>query len=273
MRPSRNGTRIEEDSLGNVTVPADHLWGAQTERSHENFPIGVERYQWGRPVIRALGILKKCAALANEELGQMPHDKVDLIVRAAQEVVDGKLDREFPLVVWQTGSGTQTNMNANEVISNRAIQLAGGVIGSKKPIHPNDDVNHSQSSNDTFPTAMHIATVETMELRLLPAIRDLGQVLDRKARQYSNVVMIGRTHLQDATPLTLGQVISGWVAQLDEALDGLGRTLPGICALAIGGTAVGTGLNADPRFGEVAARKIAEGTGKPFMSAPNKFAA
>src|SRR5215469_2606628 len=273
MRPSRNGTRIEEDSLGNVTVPADHLWGAQTERSHENFPIGVERYQWGRPVIRALGILKKCAALANEELGQMPHDKVDLIVRAAQEVVDGKLDREFPLVVFQTGSGTQTNMNANEVIANRAIQLAGGVVGSKKPIHPNDDVNHSQSSNDTFPTAMHIATVEEVENVLVPAIRTLRNTLDAKSGLFSKTVMVGRTHLQDATPLTLGQVISGWVAQLDEALAAVRASLAGVYALAIGGTAVGTGLNADPHFGEVAARKIAEETGKPFRSAPNKFAA
>src|ERR1700683_4259923 len=197
--------RIEEDALGNVEVPVEHLWGAQTERSHRNFPIGVEHYRWGRPVIRALGILKKCAALANAELGQLPHDKVALIVRAAQDVIDGKLDGEFPLVVFQTGSGTQTNMNANEVIANRAIQLAGGVVGSKKPIHPNDDVNHSQSSNDTFPTTMHIATVETIERKLLPAVRGLREVLDGKSKQYSDVVMVGRTHLQDATPLTLGQ--------------------------------------------------------------------
>jgi fumarate hydratase class II len=265
--------RVEEDALGNVEVPADHLWGAQTQRSHVNFPIGVERYRWGRPVIRALGILKKCAALANGELGQLPREKVDLIVRAAQEVIDGKLDDEFPLVVFQTGSGTQTNMNANEVIANRAIQLAGGVVGSKTPIHPNDDVNHSQSSNDTFPTVMHIATVAQLDGVLTPAIRTLRDTLDAKARDFSRVVMVGRTHLQDATPLTLGQVVSGWVAQLDQALDGVRRTLPGVCALAIGGTAVGTGLNADPRFGEVAARKIAEETGKPFVSAPNKFAA
>ena len=204
--------RVEEDSLGNVEVPAEHLWGAQTERSHRNFPIGRERYRWGRPVIRALGVLKKCAALANGELGQLPHHKVDLIVRAAQEVIDGKLDGEFPLVVFQTGSGTQTNMNANEVIANRAIQLAGGVVGSKKPIHPNDDVNHSQSSNDTFPTVMHIATVEELENSLAPAIRSLRDTFDAKSREFSSVVMVGRTHLQDATPLTLGQVISGWVA-------------------------------------------------------------
>jgi fumarate hydratase class II len=265
--------RVEEDALGNVEVPIDHLWGAQTERSHRNFPIGVERYRWGRPVIRALGILKKCAALANAELGQLPRDKVDLIVRAAQDVIDGKLDSEFPLVVFQTGSGTQTNMNANEVIANRAIQLAGGVVGSKKPIHPNDDVNHSQSSNDTFPTTMHIATVEELENVLTPAIRTLRDTLDARSKAFPGVVMVGRTHLQDATPLTLAQVISGWVAQLDQALDAIHASLPGVCALAIGGTAVGTGLNADPRFAEVAARKIAEETGKPFVSAPNKFAA
>ena len=265
--------RIEEDALGEVEVPADHLWGAQTERSHRNFPIGVERYRWDRPVIRALGILKKCAALANVELGQLPSDKVDLIVNAAQDVIDGNLDHEFPLVVFQTGSGTQTNMNANEVIANRAIQIAGGQIGSKKPIHPNDDVNHSQSSNDTFPTAMHIATVEQLDNLLIPAIRALRDTLDGKARAFADVVMVGRTHLQDATPLTLGQVISGWVAQLDQGLHGVGRTLPGVCALAIGGTAVGTGLNAHPRFGETAARRIADETGKAFVSAPNKFAA
>src|SRR5258708_3545008 len=226
-----NQFRIEEDSLGDVQVPADHLWGAQTQRSRVNFPIGVERYRWGRPVIRALGILKKCAALANGELGQLPPEKVDLIVRTAQEVIDGKLDSEFPLVVFQTGSGTQTNMNANEVIANRAIQLAGGVVGSKKPIHPNDHLNHSQSSNDTFPTVMHIATVEQLDDVLMPAIRTLRDTLDAKARAFPHVVMVGRTHLQDATPLTLGQVISGWVAQLDQALGGIGRALPGVCAL------------------------------------------
>src|ERR1700757_324983 len=268
-----NEFRIEEDSLGDVHVPAEHLWGAQTQRSHMNFPIGVERFRWGRPVIRALGILKKCAALANGQLGQLSKEKVGLIVRAAEEVIDGRCDDEFPLVVFQTGSGTQTNMNANEVIANRAIQLAGGLVGSKKPIHPNDDVNHSQSSNDAFPTVMHIATVEQIENALRPAIRRLRETLAAKAAAFSEVVMVGRTHLQDATPLTLGQVISGWVAQLDQALEGLDRALPGVCALAIGGTAVGAGLNADPRFGEAAARKIAEETGKPFASAPNKFAA
>ena len=188
-------------------------------------------------------------------------------------MIDGKLDGEFPLVVFQTGSGTQTNMNANEVIANRAIQLAGGVVGSKKPIHPNDDVNHSQSSNDTFPTAMHIATVEQLDNVLVPALRELRQTLAAKAEAFSSVVMVGRTHLQDATPITLGQVISGWTAQLDQAIDGILRVMPAVCALAIGGTAVGTGLNADPRFGEVAADQIAKETGKPFISAPNKFAA
>ena len=265
--------RVEQDALGDVQVPAEHLWGAQTQRSHLNFPIGVERFRWGRPVIRALGILKKCAALANGDLGQLSEEKVDLIVRAAQEVIDGRWDDEFPLVVFQTGSGTQTNMNANEVIANRAIQIAGGVVGSKKPVHPNDDVNHSQSSNDTFPTAMHIATVEAIEDKLFPALSSLRDVLEERSQHYRDVVMVGRTHLQDATPLTLGQLISGWVAQIDQAIESLRQSLPGVYALAIGGTAVGTGLNADPRFGEVAARRIAEETGHPFVSAPNKFAA
>ncbi|WP_157466515.1 class II fumarate hydratase [Edaphobacter aggregans] len=265
--------RVEEDALGDVHVPADHLWGAQTQRSHLNFPIGVERFRWGRPVIRALGILKKCAALANGELGQLSKEKVDLIVRASQEVIDGRWDDEFPLVVFQTGSGTQTNMNANEVIANRAIQLAGGVVGSKQPIHPNDDVNHSQSSNDTFPTAMHIATVEAIENRLFPALNALRDVFEQKSQEYNGLVMVGRTHLQDATPLTLGQLISGWVAQIDQALEDIRRSLPRVYELAIGGTAVGTGLNAHPRFGEVSARRIAEETGRPFVSAPNKFAA
>jgi fumarate hydratase class II len=267
-----NEFRIEEDALGDVQVPSEHLWGAQTQRSHLNFPIGVERFRWGRPVIRALGILKKCAALANGQLGQLSKEKVDLIVRAAQEVIDGRWDDEFPLVVFQTGSGTQTNMNANEVIANRAIQLAGGLVGSKQPIHPNDDVNHSQSSNDTFPTVMHIATVEAIESKLFPTVSGLRNVLNEKSKQYSDMVMVGRTHLQDATPLTVGQLVSGWAAQLDQALEGIRQVLPGIYPLAIGGTAVGTGLNADPRFGEVAARQISQETGKPFVSASNKFA-
>jgi fumarate hydratase class II len=265
--------RVEEDALGHIDVPADHLWDAQTERSHRNFPIGVERYRWDRPVIRALGILKKCAALANGELGQLPPEKVDLIVRAAQEVIDGKLDHEFPLVVFQTGLGTQTNMNANEVIANRAIQLAGGVVGSKQPIHPNDDVNHSQSSNDTFPTVMHIATVEQLEDMLKPAVRALLDTLDARSRAFDHVVMTGRTHLQDATPLTVSQMMSCWVAQLDQGLELIEESMRGVYALAIGGTAIGTGLNADPRFGVAAARKIAEETGRPFVSAQNKFAA
>src|SRR6202045_4820472 len=210
--------RVEEDALGDVHVPAEHLWGAQTQRSHVNFPIGVERFRWGRPVIRALGILKKCAALANGELGQLPMEKVELIVRAAQEVIDGKWDAEFPLVVFQTGSGTQTNRNANEVIANRAIQLAGGTVGSKKPVRPNDDVNRSQSSNDTFPTVMHIATVEQLENELFPSVGALRDTLAAKSAAFADIVMIGRTHLQDATPITLGQVISGWVGQLDQEI-------------------------------------------------------
>jgi fumarate hydratase class II len=270
---SDNRFRVETDAFGEVEVPADRLWGAETERSHRNFPIGVQRCRWGRPVIRALGILKKCAALANWKLGQLPREKVALIVRAAQEVIDGKLDDEFPLVVFQTGSGTQTNMNANEVVANRAIQLTGGVIGSKEPIHPNDDVNRSQSSNDAFPTVMHIATVEQLDSAVMPAVRKLRDTLDAKAKAFSRIVMLGRTHLQEAIPLTFGQVISGWVAQLDQALDGISWSLPHLYELAIGGTAVGTGMNADPRFGDMTAGMIAEITGKPFISAPNKFAA
>ncbi|MGH7056337.1 MAG: class II fumarate hydratase [Acetobacteraceae bacterium] len=272
-RPSTAGWRTEHDALGEVRVPAEHLWGAQTERSRANFPIGTDRFRWTRPVIRALGVLKKCAALANLELGELPREKVDLIVRAAEDVVAGKLDAEFPLVVFQTGSGTQTNMNANEVIANRAIQLAGGVVGSKHPIHPNDDVNHCQSSNDTFPTVMHVAAVEEITERLLPAIGALRDTLAAKMARYEHVVMVGRTHLQDATPLTLAQLISGWVAQLDEASAAIAHAVEALLPLAIGGTAVGTGLNAHPRFGEVAARKIAEETGREFTSAPNKFAA
>jgi len=256
-----------------VSVPAAHLWGAQTQRSIENFPIGVDRFRWGRPVIRAFGILKKCAALANGELGELAPVKVTLIARAADEVIDGRLDAEFPLVVFQTGSGTQSNMNANEVIANRAIQLAGGVVGSKKPIHPNDDVNRGQSSNDTFPAVMHIATVAEVDRRLLPALERLRTTLDAKAHAFEDVVMIGRTHLQDATPVTLGQVVSGWVAQLDDARRTIAFAREGLFPLALGGTAVGTGLNAHPRFGDVVAAVIARETGTPFVSAPNKFAA
>ncbi|MEA2434634.1 MAG: fumarate hydratase, class [Actinomycetota bacterium] len=265
--------RIDKDSLGKVRVPADVLWGAQTQRSIENFPIGRDRFVWDRSVIRALGVLKKAAALANGELGQLPADKVELIAKAADDVISGKLDDQFPLVVWQTGSGTQSNMNANEVIANRAIQLAGGEIGSKKPVHPNDDVNQGQSSNDTFPTAMHIATVEQLEDVLIPAVSKLRDTLDGKAKTHAGVVMVGRTHLMDATPVKLGQVISGWVAQIDQAIDGIRRSVPGVSELAIGGTAVGTGLNAHARFGDVTAQKISDETGKPFTSAANKFAA
>ena len=266
-------TRIEKDSLGEVAVPADHLWGAQTQRSLHFFPIGTARFTWRRPVIRAMGVLKKAAALANGDLGQLPADKVSLIVQAADEVIDGRWDAEFPLVVFQTGSGTQSNMNANEVIANRAIQIAGGAMGSKSPVHPNDDVNRCQSSNDAFPTVMHIAAVEEIERDLLPAVRQLRDALDAKGRAHDDLVMIGRTHLQDATPLTFGQLVSGWVAQLDDAAAGVRAALPGLYGLALGGTAVGTGLNAHPEFGTRAAARIAAETGQPFVSAPNKFAA
>ncbi len=266
-------TRTEHDALGDVEVPSEHLWGAQTQRSIENFPIGRRNYVWGRDVIRGFGILKKACALANQALGQSPEEKAGLIVRAAEEVIAGQWDAEFPLVVFQTGSGTQSNMNANEVIANRAIQLAGGVVGSKKPINPNDDVNHSQSSNDTFPAVMHIAAVAVIEDTLLPAVGVLRETLAGKSLAFGEVVMTGRTHLQDATPITLGQVISGWVAQLDGAVAGIKVTLPGLYELALGGTAVGTGLNAHANFGAVAAEFIALETGKPFVTAPNKFAA
>ncbi|MEP7180817.1 MAG: class II fumarate hydratase [Betaproteobacteria bacterium] len=267
------GVRIEHDALGDVRVPADRLWGAQTQRSIENFPIGRDRYRWGRDVIRAFGLVKQCAARANAGLGELPREKAALIARAAQEVVDGALDAEFPLVVWQTGSGTQSNMNANEVIANRAIQLAGGVVGSKTPIDPNDDVNRGQSSNDAFPAVMHVAAVEAIESALLPAVAALQATLTAKAGDYAGLVMLGRTHLQDATPVTLGQVIGGWAAQVDAAQATIRAALQGLYALALGGTAVGTGLNAHPRFGETVARELAEVTGRPFVAAANKFAA
>lgn len=265
--------RIEKDALGPVEVPADRLWGAQTQRSLHFFPIGVARFRWQRPVIRAFGLLKKAAALANGELGELPPDIVALIVQAAQEVVDGRWDAEFPLVVFQTGSGTQSNMNANEVIANRAIQMAGGALGSKTPVHPNDHVNRGQSSNDVFPAVMHIATATQLTDALVPAVTLLRHTLAAKAREFAGVVMIGRTHLQDATPVTLGQVMSGWVAQLDLALAGIHRVLPDVCELATGGTAVGTGLNAHPRFGEAIAAQVSHCTGHLYVSAPNKFAA
>jgi fumarate hydratase class II len=264
-------SRVESDSMGEIAVPADRYYGAQTARSLIHFAIGEDRMP--RELIRALGVLKKAAALVNRDLGQLPPDKADLIVRAADEVIAGKLDDHFPLSVWQTGSGTQTNMNANEVIANRAIELAGGTLGSKKPIHPNDDVNRSQSSNDAFPTAMYIAAAAALRDRLLPAVQQLRDAIDAKAKEFAGVVKIGRTHLQDATPLTVGQEMSGWASLLERDLDRLRAVLPGLCELAIGGTAVGTGLNAHPEFGRRAAAKIAELTGLPFVSHPNKFAA
>ena len=265
------GLRYETDSMGSIPVPADKYWGAQTQRPIEHFPIGVNRFRWERPMIRALGILKLAAAKANAELGTLPGTIADPIEQAAQEVVDGKLDEHFPLVVFQTGSGTQSNMNANEVIANRAIEICGGEIGSKKPIHPNDHVNCGQSSNDTFPTAMYIAVIEELEQQLIPVIGHLKQTLDAKAVAYANIVKTGRTHLQDATPITLGQEISAWVAQLEFALAGIQASKAGVLELAIGGTAVGTGLNAHPEFGERTAAYIASITGYPFHAADNKF--
>src|SRR5947207_9846327 len=263
-------TRVETDSMGAIEVAADKYWGAQTERSLLHFNIGFDVMP--REMIRAFGILKKACALVNHDLGKLPEDKLKLIVQACDEVIEGKLDEHFPLRVWQTGSGTQTNMNANEVISNRAIEIAGGVMGSKKPIHPNDDVNMSQSSNDTFPTAMHIAAAEQIH-KLIPEVQNVQQAIDTKATEFKDVVKIGRTHLQDATPLTVGQEMSGWASLLERDIDRMKDTLPGLYDLAIGGTAVGTGLNAHPEFAERAARKIAELTGLPFKSHPNKFAA
>jgi fumarate hydratase class II len=257
--------------MGAIEVPAEHYWGAQTQRSLHHFNIGPDRM--ARPVIRAFGLLKKAAAQVNQDLGKLAADKARLIVQAADEVASGKLDAEFPLRIWQTGSGTQTNMNANEVISNRAIELAGGKIGSKKPIHPNDDVNMSQSSNDTFPTAMHIAAAEEIVNLLMPSVQKLRDALHAKSLEFADIVKIGRTHLMDAVPLTLGQEFSGYVAQLDADLRRIDAVLPDIYELAIGGTAVGTGLNTHPEFADRTAAKIAELTGLPFVSAPNKFAA
>jgi fumarate hydratase class II len=265
------GTRIETDSLGPIEVDETRLWGAQTQRSLQNFPIGRERFP--RELIAALGLVKKAAALVNHALGRLPEDKRRLIAAAADEVIAGALDDHFPLVVWQTGSGTQTNMNANEVIANRAIEMAGGVKGRKAPIHPNDDVNLSQSSNDVFPTAMHIAAALEIEDRLLPAAGALRATLARKSEDFRDILKIGRTHLQDATPLTLGQELSGYVAQLDAGIAAIERSLPGLHELALGGTAVGTGLNAPPEFAARAAATIAALTGRPFVTAPNKFQA
>jgi len=264
-------TRTETDSMGKIEVPKDKYYGAQTARSLINFKIGGEKFP--RELIRALGILKKAAALTNKELGTLSAEKADLIVKAADEVIEGKLDEHFPLVVWQTGSGTQTNMNANEVISNRAIELTGGEIGSKKPIHPNDDVNKAQSSNDTFPTAMHIATVEEIHRRLIPMVTKLRDALDKKANEFKDIIKIGRTHLMDATPLTLGQEFSGYVQQLTNGLERINGAMPRLYELALGGTAVGTGLNTHPDFAVKSAKKISEITGKTFVTARNKYEA
>jgi fumarate hydratase class II len=263
-------TRSESDSMGNIDVPMDRYYGAQTARSLIHFAIGKDTMP--PELIRAFGILKKAAALVNRDLGKLSEEKANLITQAADEVISGKLQEHFPLRIWQTGSGTQTNMNVNEVISNRAIQIARGEIGSKKPIHPNDDVNMSQSSNDTFPAAMHIAAATETSRRLLPAVKKLRDAIDAKAKEFKDVVKIGRTHLQDATPLTVGQEFSGWVSLLDRDGARIAVALDGLLDLAIGGTAVGTGLNAHPEFAERAAKKIAELTGLPFRSHPNKFA-
>jgi fumarate hydratase class II len=265
------GTRIETDTMGPIEVPADRYWGAQTARSLVHFSIGDDTMP--AAVIHAMGLLKEAAALTNAELGKLDKELAELIVEASREVADGRLDDHFPLRVWQTGSGTQTNMNANEVIANRAIELAGGELGSKSPIHPNDHVNMSQSSNDTFPTAMHIAAALQITEALLPSVRALREALATKADAFAGIVKIGRTHLMDAVPLTLGQEFSGYVAQLDADLARIEGALPDLYELALGGTAVGTGLNTHPEFGARAARRIAELTGLPFVSAPNKFAA
>ncbi len=268
---SQGATRIETDSMGAIEVPADRYWGAQTQRSLIYFSIGDDKMP--RELIRAIGTLKKAAAAVNQELGNLPAEKAKLIVAAAEEVISGDLDNHFPLRIWQTGSGTQTNMNANEVIANRAIELAGGILGSKDPIHPNDHVNMSQSSNDTFPTAMHIAAAEEINQQLIPMVTKLRDALAAKSEEFKDIIKIGRTHLMDAVPLTLGQEFSGYVTQLDQNLERIQGTLPHLYELAIGGTAVGTGLNTHPEFAVRVAAKIAELTGLPFVTAPNKFAA
>ncbi|MDN5858480.1 MAG: class II fumarate hydratase [Pseudonocardia sp.] len=265
------GTRRETDSMGGVEVPAEHYWGAQTQRSLIHFSIGEDRMP--KAVYHAYGYVKKAAALVNQAAGRLDDERAEAIVAAADEVISGALDAEFPLYVWQTGSGTQSNMNVNEVIGNRASQMMGGALGSKSPVHPNDHVNMGQSSNDTFPTAMHIATVFAVQDKLLPQVGDLADAIGAKAREWVDVVKIGRTHLQDATPLTVGQEWSGWAAQIRDAQDRLAASLTGCAALAAGGTAVGTGLNAPDGFATEIATKIAELTGKPFHTAPNKFAA
>lgn len=263
--------RTEVDSMGKIQVPADRYWGAQTQRSLHHFSIGTDHFP--RAMIRALGVMKKAAAMTNAKLGTLEQAKVDLIIRAADEVIEGTHDGHFPLFVWQTGSGTQTNMNTNEVIANRAIEISGGVLGSKNPVHPNDHVNRGQSSNDTFPTAMHVAAAEQTVHHLVPTVRALRTTLAAKRDAFSDVVKTGRTHLQDATPLTLGQEISGWVMQLDRALQSVEAALPQVYELALGGTAVGTGLNTHPEYAATSASIIADLTGLPFVTAENKFAA
>lgn len=263
--------RTETDTFGPIEVPDDKYWGAQAQRSLGNFKIGWEKQPLS--IVRALGIVKQAAARTNMALGQLSPEIGNPIVAAAQEVIDGKLNEHFPLVVWQTGSGTQSNMNANEVISNRAIEMLGGVMGSKKPVHPNDHVNMSQSSNDTYPTAMHVACVEEIVRHLLPALKHLHAALDMKVTEFSHIIKIGRTHTQDATPLTLGQEFSGYAAQVGSAIKRIEMTLPGLSQLAQGGTAVGTGLNAPIGFAEMVAEEIASITGLPFATAPNKFEA
>src|SRR5579862_7245928 len=259
-------SRTESDSMGKIQVPSNVYWGAQTQRSLLHFNIG--RDTMPPELIRAFGILKKACALVNQDLDKLPAEKAKLIVQAADEVIAGKLNDQFPLRIWQTGSGTQTNMNVNEVISNRAIEIAGGELGSKKPIHPNDHVNMSQSSNDTFPAAMHIAAAQRVKEHLIPAIRSVAGALHAKAKEFESVVKIGRTHLQDAVPLTVGQEFSGWVSLLERDIARLQQALDGLYDHAIGGTAVGTGLNTHPEFAERAARKVAELTGLPFRSHP-----
>ncbi len=265
-----HGMRWESDSLGEIEVPAHRYWGAGTQRSLIHFAIGDDLMP--PEVIRALALIKKAAALANQELGRLPNDKAELIIQAAKEVLAGKLDGNFPLHVWMTGSGSQCNMNVNEVIANRAIELAGGVLGSKTPIHPNDHVNMSQSTNDAFPTAMHLAAATAIKARLIPKVKKLRDALDEKAKTWAEIVKLGRTHMMDAVPLTLGQEFSGYVGMLDDNLERIQGALPGLCRLALGGTAVGTGLNAPKGFADLAVKRLADLTGLPLVPATNKFA-
>ena len=271
MSPEQGGTRKERDSLGEIEVPADRYWGAGTQRSLRHFSIGDDLMPL--EVVRALTLVKKAAAMANRELGRLPEDLAVLIIQVAEEILAGQLDDNFPLRVYMTGSGSQTNMNVNEVIANRANELAGGVLGSKEPVHPNDHVNLGQSTNDAFPTAMHMAAAEGLLARLIPQITRLRQALDDKAKDWAGMVKIGRTHLMDAVPLTLGQEFSGYVAMLDDNLERITGALPGLYRLALGGTAVGTGLNAHKGFGDLAIKRLAELSGLPYVPAPNKFAA